>query len=110
MDFKVDYILLNDKGVDLGDINKDFTRKVQELLKIVDDLERYWSGRDYDYFKENILEFCLGLNPMIEDIDYISKFMSKAARVYSSNDSGWLNRVKKIGVDDNDKQQKYHIG
>lgn len=103
MDFKVDYIELNDTGLDLEALDRDLTNKFQELLKIVDDLEKYWSGRDYDNFKSNVLEFVLGLNPMIEDIDYIAKFMTKAASTYSNNDTGWLNKVKKLGVDDVDK-------
>ena len=43
---------------------------------------------------------------MIENLDYISKFMQKAANKYSNNDTGWLESVKKIGVEENDEQNK----
>lgn len=104
MDFRVDYIKVNETGLDLEAETQNLIKKFKELLKIVDNFETCWSGSDYQSFKENFINYVLSINPMIDNIEYISKFMQKAANNYSDNDNDWLNDVKKIGVDNNDKE------
>ena len=88
--------------LDIVDLRK-YPKEYQD--KIIEEFEKTWDGRDYQNFKSKSSEYILKINPMIENLDYISKFMQKAANKYSNNDTGWLESVKKIGVEENDEQR-----
>lgn len=105
MVFNVDYDKVNSVGLNLEKESQDLAKNFEDLLKIIEEFEKSWDGIDYQNFKSKSSEYILKINPMIENLDYISKFMQKAANKYSNNDTGWLESVKKIGVEENDEQR-----
>ena len=103
MVFKVDYNRVNDIGKNLGNDNEILAKKFEELLKIIEDLNKYWYGDDYDKFKDNTYDYIMDLNDTIENINFVSTVMKKASEKYRNNDIGWLKNVKKIGADEIEK-------
>ena len=108
MDFKVDYIKVDEIGNNLEKQDEDLAESFEDLLKIIDKLKDSWDGIDYNNFKATSCEYILGLNGLIGELDYLAKFMKKASKTYSDNDLGWLEKVKKIGRDENESK-KYYI-
>lgn len=99
MELKVDYIKVSETGRNLEKENQSLSECLEDLIKIIEDLRSSWDGVDYHNFKEKSIEYIVGLNSMIGNIDYLAKFMKKAAVRYSTSDNEWAKTVKKIGAE-----------
>ena len=96
MDFKVDYARLYDIG-DVIFANKEqlFTH-LNDLVKIIDDIKNSWDGPDYENFKTTSETYIKDLQPMIDRLDYIGKYMMKSSNVYADNDNEWGTQMKRF--------------
>ena len=101
MDFKVDYIKVNEIGSNLEKENEDLISTLEDLVKIIEGLNESWQGVDYDNFKEVSTTYIKNLYFTTEELKYIGKFMQTASYTYQTGDEGWAKEVKQIGVDEN---------
>ena len=106
MELKVDYVKVSDTGKDLEKENKSLSESLEDLLKIIEDLRSSWDGVDYNTFKRESSEYIVGLNKMIGNVDYLAKFMKKAAVKYSSTDNEWAKTMKKIGAEEYESKKR----
>lgn len=100
MDFKVDYIKLDDIGFNIINKSEDLKHLFEDLEKIILDLEEDWSGNDYESFKNVAVSYIKSLSITTNELDYIGKFMRKASLRYSNNDESFSKNITNIGEDE----------
>ena len=100
MDFKVDYVKLNEISIELNKHNEDLKLLFNDLLKIIDNLEDSWEGSDYEIFHKVSSTYIKSLVITTDELEHISSFMKEAVQRYSSNDETFSSRISNIGVDE----------
>lgn len=92
--FKVDYEQLyligsrSEKEVDNID------RRIDELLKIVEDLKSYWNDEAYENFSGNSTVYLNNLKEKMKELKYLASFAKLSSNVYSKTDDAWGVRMK----------------
>ena len=99
MELKVNYDTLNDISEKLINQNETLKSLIVDLIGIVDGLDAGWTGPDSETFKSTAITYLKSLKNVTNEIEYIGKFIGKAATAYSIDDNEWSDNMRKIGED-----------
>ena len=105
MDVKVNYDKLYDLGAGVEYVDEELVNLFNDLLKILEDMERGWNGVDYNNFKTIAATYIEEQKDMLDQIDFIGKFMKHASTVYSNSNENWGKSMKKLGENYDDEQK-----
>ena len=97
MEFKVDYDDLQEIGNNVVKQNEALSVHLGDIVKIISDLDKGWSGPDCENFQTISTTYIKGLEDLLNDIEFMGNTMVKASKSYENNDKGWETSVKKIG-------------
>ena len=89
MDIKVDYDKLYDLGAGVIATDEELVTSFNDLLELLEELENGWSGVDYENFKTIAANYIEEQKDLIEQIDFVGKFMQHASTVYSTSNENW---------------------
>ena len=94
MDLEVDYLKLLDVSLKAEKELDKLNARINELQRIVNELEGCWEGDSYAEFKENASVFLNNLITRKDELLFLARFARYASDIYSNNDSRWAERMK----------------
>jgi uncharacterized protein YukE len=97
MDIKVDYDKINNIGSDVVRNDEELTSMFSDLLTIIDNLKECWEGVDYENFKTTSVSFLEEQRPLLNQIEFMGKYMIHASNVYSKFDENWGESMRRMG-------------
>jgi len=97
MDIKVDYGKIHGIGSDIIKDNQKLTSNFNDLLTIIDDLKDCWEGVDYENFRNTSISFIEEQKEMLNQIEFMGKYMVYASNVYSDFDEHWGESMSRMG-------------
>ncbi len=99
MNLKINYVSIIELSKKLSKENTDFVNSLKDMLKIIEGLNQYWNGIDYENFSINYKNYIKNLNIFADELNYLFSFMKTVGNIYSINDKEWQSKLKKMGAD-----------
>ena len=106
MEIKADYGKLYDMGMEVVEQTDILVTNLNDILKIIEELENSWQGTDYNNFKTTAVEFINSEEGTTEQLQFMGKYLTYASGVYSDFNELWGTRMRRIGVDDYEDGQR----
>ena len=83
---------LIDKSDDIDDINED-------IKSLLEELNNYWSGKDYDNFKTSYLANIRKSDVASIELNALGNALRKVSNVYLDNDNSFKDKTDKMRKD-----------
>lgn len=75
-------------------------KTLKEMLVLIDQIKECWSGPDSDNFVNNSSTYIKNIDVNVNELKNMAFFVEKVSLAYSSKDSEWKEKIKKVGVED----------
>ena len=84
MNLKINYVSIIELSKKLSKENTDFVNSLKDMLKIIEGLNQYWNGIDYENFSINYKNYIKNLNIFADELNYLFSFMKTVGNIYSN--------------------------
>lgn len=99
MDFRMNYLVTEKMGDNLLKETEQLEENLKHMLSLIERLNIYWHGNDYDEFSKNEVAYIKNINFKVKELKYLGNFIKIASKSYSESDYEWLTKIRKIGAD-----------
>ncbi len=103
MYLKAKYDVIQNVGKTFVKKSDDINTTINDIKSLLDELEKYWSGVDYDNFKSSYLDSLNKANNTMIEMNALGYALTKAGIVYSIVDNDFYNEIKSMGKMKNEK-------
>ena len=104
MYLKAKYDVIQNVGNTFVKKSDDINSVIGEVKKLLDELENYWSGEDYDNFKSSYLESINKANITMIELNALGHAITKAGIVYSLVDNDFYKEIESMRKRKDEKQ------
>jgi len=81
-----------------------FEKTIKEMDELINSIRSCWTGGDSENFINNSSTYVKNLNQEVTEIRNLCSFSKKAADAYRGHDDGWMEKVRKVGVEEDEKR------
>ena len=103
MRVEANYKDLNSLGDYLVSEADDFNKKINNMINKLEELETYWSGPDYDNYREVYKTYLLNTKTTYIELNAFGNALKTVSGLYSGVDNDFGNEMRRFG---NEKWQK----
>ena len=97
MRVEANYKSLNSLGEYLISEADDFNDKVSKMIEKLEELETYWSGPDYDNYKEVYKTYLMNTKTTYIELNAFGNALKKVSSLYGNVDNDFGNEMKRFG-------------
>ena len=98
MKLKVNYNELRDIGSFVYKKSEELESNLKSVLKIIDSVDKYWTGIDATNFKINSSVYVNNMGIKVSELKNISTFLKNTSDKYENKDLSFERNVKKEGL------------
>ena len=96
MYLKAKYDVIQNVGNNFVKKSDDIDTTLNEIKSLLDELETYWSGEDYDNFKNSYLTSINKANVTMIELNAIGHSLTKVGIVYSLVDNDFYDEIESM--------------
>ena len=105
MYIKAEYKNISSLGEYLVSRAEDYKKDVDDMIGKLEELENYWSGPDYDNYKEVYKVYLQNIKTTYIELNAFGNALMKVSSLYSEQDNKFGNTMRKM-VDDNGRSSQ----
>lgn len=103
MKLKANYEQIEGIGIYVSQETERLNEVLNEMQTLIEEIRTCWGGPDALNFINNSSTYIKNLNNEVSFLSNLSEYMKKIAFAYGSKDVEWKNKVKKVGVIDEEQ-------
>ena len=96
MYLKAKYDVIQDVGKDFVTKSDEIDTTINEMKSLLDELETYWSGEDYNNFKNSYLTSINKANATMIELNALGHALTKVGIVYSIVDNDFYDELESM--------------
>lgn len=94
---KTNYTSIKSVGDYLVNRAEDFNTKIDNMIAKLEELEAYWSGPDYDNYKEVYKTYLLNVKTSYIEMNALGNALDRVSYYYGEIDNGFGEKMRKFG-------------
>ena len=106
MRVEADYKKIYTLGDYLVDEAEEYKAKIDKMIEKLECLEAYWSGPDYDNYKEVYKTYLMNAKTTYIELNAFGNALKKVAYLYNDGDNTFGSQMRKLGNENGRKQVK----
>ena len=100
MYIKAEYKNISSLGEYLVSRADDYKKTVDNMISKLEELENYWSGPDYDNYKEVYKVYLQNIKTTYIELNAFGNALKKVGSIYGETDENFGETMRKMGKED----------
>ena len=103
MYFKAEYKNISFLGEYLVAVANDYNEDIEAMIKDLEELGKYWNGPDYENYKKSYKSYLQNIKTTYVELNAFGNALKKVANLYGDIDVKFDSTVKKIEVENGNR-------